>query len=150
MLRQRLRESAGAGLPGRIGIQERAPPTGPCCRCAGLLTRHGRTCPHCSGAMPQQNTRTTACCIWGSACPLCRLLGSFLYRLNRPANRQSNAMHFNIFAVSAWDGVHLQRWSAQLRTQRLLQVFNRPLVGALASRLDNHNSIFVGRKWPAM
>ena len=30
-------------------------------------------------------------------------------------------MHFNIFAVSAWDGAHLQVYSLSVRTQHLLQ-----------------------------
>ena len=98
---QNCRNQPGAALPSQIGIQERTPPTAPYCRCAGLLPRHSRTCAHCSGAMLLQNIRTTACCINGSACSICRFLGSIQnhLKMTRKQTIKRNAF-YNIFAVS--------------------------------------------------
>ena len=85
--------------------------------------------------MPQQNIRTTACCIWGSACPICRFLGSIQNHLKMTHKQmiKRNAF-YNIFAVSTQDGVHLQCCSIQLHTQRLLQVSKRSLFYTLCPR----------------
>ena len=62
--------------------------------------------------MPQQNIRTTACCIWGSACPICRFLGSIQNHLKMTRKQTIKRNAFLLYICCVHVG-----WSASAMLQ---------------------------------